>query len=209
MPSVKTKPKTLPPLPRMAKGKPELVGQADDRRDLVPRAGQDDIAGHLRAGQRKGIVGIGPEDGRVVRGPVPADDLPELPRAARPRRSGRPPVLAPVLLDVVLERLHDRGRLHAGHEMALGVADAAERAGVGDVEQGFRDRDPVFGEAAIEVHPALGVIGDEVLFRARRAEPGREIVDLAHGVVPALGRHRPGLQDRSGAWETSWGFRPE
>ncbi len=169
-------------------GQAEGAGQADDRRDLVARTREDDTARHLRAGQRKGVVGIGPEDGRVVRGPFRTDDLPELPQGLVRCGPEHLAAFAPVFGDVVLERPHDRGRLHARDEMALGVADAAERAGVGAFQKRFRDRDPSFGQAPIEVHAALRVKSDETALGARRAEPVPEIVDLAHGVMTALGR---------------------
>ena len=169
-------------------GQTEGVGQADDRRDLVAGARKDDVARHLRAGQREGIVGIGPEDGRVVRGPVAPDDLPQLPQGLVLDGPDDFSVLAPVFLDVVLERPHDGRRPHPRDEMALGVADAAERARVGALQKRFRDRDPSFGEAPVEVHASLGVKSDETALGARRAEPVPEIVDLAHGVMTALGR---------------------
>ncbi len=70
-------------------GQAELAGQADDRRDLVPRSGQDHVARHLRSGQREGVVGVGPEDGRVVRSPVSTDDAPSASAGHRLRQGGR------------------------------------------------------------------------------------------------------------------------
>ena len=165
----------------------EPIGQRDDGCDFIRGTGQDHVTRHPDACQRERVVGVREENGGMVRGPVGPHDRPQaLEDVVRGRREHRL-VLVEVRPHAVFQRLHDRHGAHARHEVALHVADAAQGAGVGGVDERSCHRDEAVGQRPVEIHAPLRIIGDVLLLRARRAQPGPQVVDLAHGVVPALG----------------------
>jgi hypothetical protein len=82
--------------------------------------------------------------------------------------------------------------------MTLKVTNATERAGFGDMGQPFCDRDEIFGQGCIKVHPSLGIVAYVMKLFPRGTKPSPEVVDLAHSVMPALGGRSHNLIIRLG-----------
>jgi hypothetical protein len=70
--------------------------------------------------------------------------------------------------------------------MALLVTDTAQVTCPGDIDEPFGQGNVAAFKGGIDVHAALGIIGDEVFFGARGTKASFQVVDFAHGIVAAL-----------------------